>query len=139
MMKDVEREINKLYKKVFETVFSKKGLLALSRRNRIAILERAEKLESSDAYEEFAKQFAKDTFRQDLKIAQKSGIVPSQKLSLLEKLFSIKRFNGRTIYTVLGQSVSVKYKKAPTFPENAIEVSENGVNAVKTELKHTRA
>lgn len=86
-----------------------------------------------------AKQFAKDTFRHDFKLAQKSGIVPSQKLSLLEKLFSIKRFNGRTIYTVLGQSVSVKYKKAPTFPENAIEVSENGVNAVKTELKHKRA
>lgn len=67
MMKDVEREINKLYKKVFETVFSKKGLLALSRRNRIAILERAEKLESSDAYEEFAKRFAKELTKKGLR------------------------------------------------------------------------
>lgn len=86
-----------------------------------------------------AKLFAKDTFRHDLKLAQKSGIVPSEKLSFLEKLFSIKKFNGRTLYTVLGQSVSIKYKKTPTFPKNAIEVSERGVNAIKTEFQHKRA
>ena len=88
---------------------------------------------------ENAKQFTKESLRHDLKIAQKLGIVPSQKLSFLEKLFSIKKFNGRTLYTVLGQSVSVKYKKTPTFPKNAIEVSESGINAIKTEFQHKRA
>ena len=67
MMKDVEREINKLYNKVFNKVFSHSGFRALSRRNRMEILETAEKLESSDAYEEFAKNFAIELSKKGLR------------------------------------------------------------------------
>lgn len=45
-------------------------------------------------------------------------------MSFLEKLFSIKKFNGRILYTFLGQTVSVKVKKTPKFPSNAVEVEE---------------
>lgn len=66
----------------------------------------------------------KKIYSKDLKTAKRKGIVPSQKMSFLEKLFSIKKFNGRILYTFLGQTVSVKVKKTPKFPSNAVEVEE---------------
>ena len=86
-----------------------------------------------------AKEISKKFYPQDLKTAKKLGIVPTVKLSLLEKLFSIKKFNGRTQYTLLGQSVSVKFKKLPVFPENAIEVQEKVTDLEKIDYKHKRA
>ncbi len=82
---------------------------------------------------------SKEFYAQDFKTAKKLHIEPTQELTFLEKLFSIKKFNGRTLYTVLGQSVSVKYKKKPTFPKNAIEVKEKVTDLQKIEFKHKRA
>ncbi len=86
-----------------------------------------------------AKEISKKFYSQDLKTAKKIGVVPTAKLSLLEKLFSIKKLNGRTQYTLLGQSVTVKYKKTPVFPENAIEVQECVTTLDKLEFKNKRA
>ena len=88
---------------------------------------------------DWAKDFSKKFYSQDLKTAKKLGIVPTAKLSLLEKLFSIKKLNGRTQYTLLGQSVTVKYKKTPVFPENAIEVQESVTDLEKLDYKYKRA
>lgn len=78
----------------------------------------------------------------DRKTAKRKGIVPSQKMSFLEKLFSIKKFNGRILYTFLGQTVSVKVKKTPKFPSNAVEVEEKVRDLKKLtdlDLKNSRA
>lgn len=84
----------------------------------------------------------KKIYSKDLKTAKRKGIVPSQKMSFLEKLFSIKKFNGRTLYTFLGQTVSVKVKKIPKFPSNAVEVEEKVRDLKKLtdlDLKNSRA
>lgn len=72
MNKDIERQINKIYNEVYDRVYNQSGLRALARRNRMAILSSAAKLQESEAYTEFAKQFAKELAKKGLR--QQRGI-----------------------------------------------------------------
>ena len=67
MNKDIERQINKIYNEVYDRVYNQSGLRALARRNRMAILSSAAKLQESEAYTEFAKQFAEELAKKGLR------------------------------------------------------------------------
>lgn len=82
---------------------------------------------------------SKYTYKEDLKTAKEQRIVPTLELTPLEKLFSVKKFNGRTVNTVLGMSVSVKYKTKPKFPAKALEVQMFVTKAENIEYKYNRA
>lgn len=60
MNKSIERQITNIYNIVFHKIYSKTRLYQLSKGNQIQILQAAEILESSEAYNEFAKKFAKE-------------------------------------------------------------------------------
>lgn len=85
------------------------------------------------------KLISKSLYKKDRKAAKRLGIIPTLKKSFLENIFSIKEFNGRTVYTVLGQSVSVKFKKKPAFPLKAIEAEEKVTSPENIVFKNRRA
>lgn len=57
-MTNIEREIYKIYKKVYSSVFTPKAVTALSKKDRDEILRNIGMLQSSKKYDEFAKKFA---------------------------------------------------------------------------------
>lgn len=72
MSKAVEREIQKIYSAVFNKIYTKTRLAALAKGSRLGIVESVSLLESSDAYNEFAKKFATELAKKGM--ASKRGI-----------------------------------------------------------------
>lgn len=72
MSKAVEREIQKIYSAVFNKIYTKTRLAALAKGSRLGIVESVSLLESSDAYNEFAKKFATELAKKGM--ALKRGI-----------------------------------------------------------------
>ena len=67
LSKEIERKIEKIYNKVFTEVFSKSRVAALTKGERVRILSTIEILESSEAYDKFAKKFAKELAKLGIK------------------------------------------------------------------------
>ena len=67
LSKEIEKKIEKIYNKVFNEVFSSHRAAALVKGERVRILSTVEILESSDAYDKFAKKFAKELAKLGIK------------------------------------------------------------------------
>lgn len=67
LSKEIEKKIEKIYNKVFHEVFSTHRAAALAKGERVRILSTVEILESSDAYDKFAKKFAKELAKVGIK------------------------------------------------------------------------
>ena len=72
MDKATEREILKIYNKVYEKVYNRGGVLDLARGIRTSIFSNAINLENSDAYDKFAEEFAKELAKKGL--SKKRGV-----------------------------------------------------------------
>lgn len=67
LSKEIERKIEKIYNKVFQEIFSTHRAALLVKGDRVRILNTVELLESSDAYDKFAKKFAKELAKLGIK------------------------------------------------------------------------
>lgn len=67
MNKTIERQIRQIYDKVFNKVYSHQNLRQLSSGNRSAILQTIAKIESSSAYDLFAREFAIELSKKGLR------------------------------------------------------------------------
>ena len=63
---NVERQINQIYTTVFRKVYNRVNMAQLARGNRADILQTAAQLTASDAYNEFAAEFAKQLAKKGL-------------------------------------------------------------------------
>lgn len=67
MNKSIERNIQKIYNEVYKKVFTKYNLYELSQNNRILPEQKLMLLQSSKAYDEFAKKFSVELAKQGLR------------------------------------------------------------------------
>lgn len=106
------------------------------RHNEVSISIVNERMSLSKDYIEFF--LDKKSKINDLKVAQSLDIVPTNKLSFLQNLFSITKFNRHTVVTLCGLSIPFKVKKQPKFPTDAIEYSSTDT-FVEKDLVYKRA
>lgn len=80
----------------------------------------------------------KKSFTSDKIVAKKLGLEPKLKLSFLQKIFSVVKFNKHTVVTILGLSIPFKVRKKPVFSNDCIEFN-NKDEFIEKDLIHKRA
>lgn len=124
MNKTVERQIMKLYDKVFSQVYNKTRSAKLSKGNRLPILQEIARIESSKSYNEFAKRFSialskngigyqRGIWRKYYNAAKKSRHVS---LSLSYKEFEAK---------AMSNAVKHNFTMIKTIPRQTVKIMEH--------------
>ena len=121
MNKSIEREIMKIYYAVFNKVYTKARLAALSKGGHLGIVETATMLESSKAYNEFAKKFAKELAKKGL----------STKRAVWRKYYNAaKRLHYVAIpptfaeyeFSVMSKAIENNFKMIKSIPSEVLKI-----------------
>lgn len=124
MNKATEREILKIYTEVFNKIYNKTRLAALAKGSRVAILEAASLLESSETYKEFAKEFAKSLAKKG--IASQRGLwrkyyEAARKLHYITLPPTYREYE----YNILSAAVKHNFTMIKSIPSETVKVMEH--------------
>lgn len=121
MNKAIEREIFKIYSAVFNKVYTKTRLAALSKGTRLGVVETASLLESSKAYNEFAKKFAAELAKKGL--ATKRGVWRKY-YNAAKKLHYVALPPTYSAYefSVMSKAIENNFKMIKSIPSEVLKV-----------------
>lgn len=124
MNKSIERQIQQIYIKVFNRIYSKSRLIELSKGNRTSILQIVAKIETSDAYSKFAKEFSKELSKKGLR--QQRGIwrkyyEAAKKLHNIALPPTYAQFE----YEQMSKAVKHNFEMIKSIPRKTVEIMEH--------------
>lgn len=124
MNKTIERQIQQIYNKVFNKVYSRTRLYQLSHGNRDAILNAVAEINSSEAYDNFAKKFSKELTKKGLR----------QQRGIWKKYFeAAKKFHHVALpvtyqefeYQQMTKAIDHNFKMIKSIPQKTVEIMQH--------------
>lgn len=132
MNKAIERKIQNIYNEVFKKIYTRRNYSRLAKGSRVEILETAQMLENSEAYNKFAKKFAVELAKRSL--ATKRGVWRKY-YAAAKRLHYValpKTWNAYEI-SLLSKAVKENFKMIKTIPSKTIEICEHKYTSILIE------
>lgn len=122
--KRTERQIQEIYEAVFKKIYTQKNIDALAKGSRIDITQTAALLESSEAYENFAKKFAKELAKKG--IGKERGLwrkyfEAARKLHYVGLPKTWNEFEK----SVMSKAIENNFKMIKSIPKQALAISQH--------------